>query len=173
MSRLVDRVIDDLRENGDSEIRTETSRFRTVLQDTVPASWDISLYDLDQIVGYVVVQKNEDGSYRLENQADTGYRHQGMKDGFGWGVEVHPNYRGRNIGKALLSIGIGLALSDFQEDCSVVDFKVEANGLGDSEEFYKKFGFEIESHDLGGKKPYITGKYTKQSVPDISISRKA
>ena len=169
MVRLIDRVLNDLRERKESEIQTETSSFIAILRDTILKSWDVSLYDLDQIIGYVVIQRNEDGSYRLENQADIGYRHRGMKDGFGWGVEVHQDYRGRNIGKALLSMGIGLALRDFQEGCHVTDFKVKANGLGDSEKFYKSFGFETESYDLGGRKPHIAGDYTKRSVPDISI----
>jgi len=169
MPRLIDRILTELKEKESADIPTTTTTFKAVLRRDIPHSWDVSMFESDQIAGYVVVQLREDDRYHLENQAVMGeYKHPGMKDGFGWGIEVHPRYHGRRIGHALLSIGIGLALRDFLEK-PLANFEVFAGGLGDNGTFYEKFGFKIQPYNLGGKRPYLVGRYRQQTVPDIAI----
>ncbi len=170
MQRLIDKVVDQLSIEQTAKIPTADSCFKAVLDKSYGVSWDVSFFDEDIPVGYAVVFKLNNGFYQLQNSADIWYRHKDMQDGLGWGVEVNPTYRKRNIGHALLSTVVGLALKDFSIDDSLPEFELHARGMGDKEDFYRKFGFDIKSDEMGeGLPPFISGKYTCHVVPDISI----
>lgn len=168
--RLVDTTLDELERNGEAEIKTGDSRLKAVLRRDIQDSWDISLHDQGRTIGYAVIMKDEGTKkwYQLENQADIFYKHKGMEDYFGWGIEVHQNYRGKKIGHTLLSLGIGMALRDFQDDASMTRFEVRADGIKDHRRFYERFGFKIDPHNPNTK-TIIRGRYVKLFVPEIYI----
>ena len=122
---------------------------------------EVSLCDAERIIGYVVLKKRAEGLYVLENQSAIDYQHQGLENRFGWGIEVHAAYRGRNIGHALLSLGIGVILLEVNE---TENFEVRATGIIKNVDFYRSFGFEIRYE---GVSP--VGKYVKRTVPEIRI----
>ena len=165
---LIDRVVTDLTETGTSTL-VGFPNFRAVLRTQYKNSWDISLFDSNQIAGYVVARRDDRPGlgYYTKNQL---YVHEGMDDLFGAGVEVHPSFRKRGIGHSLLSIGVAIALQDHKQR-GVEPFMLSAYGLGSREEFFRKFGFEVEYFDLGGVNPHKIGRYKKTNVPDISIRR--
>ncbi len=51
--------------------------------------------------------------YNLMNQNYVMYKHPGMIQAFGWGIEVNDDYRNRNIGHCLLSVVVRIAQLDF------------------------------------------------------------
>lgn len=165
----IDTVFDELWENGQTTIHLSSSDFTATYKRTRAGAINVTISEGDMVVGYVTLHRDDTGWYQLVHYPDIDGVFPDLRNGFGIGIEVKSEYQGRHLGHALLSLGIGLARKDFKES-GRSSFEVRAYGLGDREAFFRKFGFEIERHDLGGKRPHSTGVYTNQRAVPALIS---
>ncbi|MBS3093429.1 hypothetical protein J4456_02505 [Candidatus Pacearchaeota archaeon] len=119
---------------------------------------DVEIFDYDRIIGYIELERLQE-KYQIISDFCTNH-HPGFESAIGLGIQVKEKYKKRNIGHGLLSLGIGIAQIDFEHQ-QMPSFNVIAKGISDCQEFYKKFGFEIddESKHASYKNP--------DSVPEL------
>ena len=105
--------------------------------------FDVVMVEGDRKVGFITLKYEGDGVYSIVNETKKNF-HTGFINTPGHGIEVSKEYRKRGVGKALLSIGIGLVQRDWQQNrkkgrFTVVASDVTASGLG----CYRNFGFIV------------------------------
>ncbi|MDH3348309.1 MAG: GNAT family N-acetyltransferase [Desulfobulbaceae bacterium] len=105
--------------------------------------FDVVMFEEDQQVGFITLKYEGDGVYSIVNETKKNI-HPGLINTPGHGIEVKKQYRKRGVGKALLSIGIGLVQRDWRKNkkegrFTVVASDVTASGLG----CYRNFGFIV------------------------------
>lgn len=161
----INTLLDELWKSGQAPIHLSGSDFTAAYKRTRAGAINVTIAEGDTLVGYATLHRDDRGWYQVVHYPDIDGVFPGLKNGFGVGIEIRPEYRGRHAGHALLSLGVGLAQREFEKR-GWLNFEVRANGLGDREDFFRKFGFAIARHDLGGKRPYSVGVYTNPtSVP--------
>ncbi len=118
---------------------------------------DVVIFNNFDTVGFITL-RNSGKNYRILNDSLV-VPHEGFSNKLGYGIEVKEKYERRNFGHALLSLGIGVAIKDFNEK-GLEDFVVKVSGISSKTHFYESFGFET---------PGFGGTYNQRSVPDINI----
>ncbi len=164
MGMGIDHLIDELWKNSFVELQTVNGVFEVVF--TKPADYlDIVVKDSGKSVGFVsLLGERGISSYRLINYPLVN-PHPGFTNGLGVAIEVLDSYRGRNIGSALLSLGIGVAQRDFKNQNGLKSFQVVATGINKVQDFYKRFGFHVS--DVGGSLVAIYDDSFR--VPEINM----
>ncbi|HLD19146.1 MAG TPA: GNAT family N-acetyltransferase [Candidatus Nanoarchaeia archaeon] len=136
----IESLLDELWKTGSVLLRTANGAFvAKYLRTRILNGITVMVYDGDFLVGTSSVLPEFDG-YELAVIPDP-YRNQ-IEEAAGFGVAVSPDYRRRGIGHALLSLVIGLAQRDFQQE-DIDPFEAVARSIDGNEKFYQEFGFEI------------------------------
>ena len=127
--------------------------------------FDVMMHEDCEPMGFITLKQEGGGVYSIVNETKTN-PHPGFTNTPGHGIEVKERYRKRGIGKALLSIGIGLVQQDWREkgkpgEFTVVASDVTASGLG----CYQNFGFIVKEGMAVTQCSYRETDY----VPDFLI----
>lgn len=106
--------------------------------------FDVIMFTESEPIGFITLKYEGDGIYSIVNETKKNL-HPGFINTPGHGIEVIERFRKRGIGKALLSIGIGLTQRDWRENgkkgrFTVVASDVTNSGLG----CYQNFGFIVQ-----------------------------
>lgn len=128
--------------------------------------YDVVMSEELEPVGFITMKYEGDGVYSIVNETKKNL-HPGFINTPGHGIEVRERFRKRGIGKALLSIGIGLAQRDWRENkknegrFTIVASDVTDSGLG----CYQNFGFTVKEGMAVTKCFYLDS----ERVPELGI----
>jgi len=161
----IEKVIEELWNKGKAIILSTDGKEYTLAFSRPQDFFDIIIHYNLEPIGFITLKYENSGLYSIVNDTKCN-PHSSFINTPGHGIEVKKNFRKRGIGKALLSIGIGIVQMDWRSQKGVGQFKVVASditniGLG----CYHNFGFTIKE-GMNVSSCYYTNPDT---VPEINI----
>lgn len=151
----IQQVLDELWRDAKTTLPRGDGKKYTIVFSRHHGFLDVTMRDDgSESIGFITLKYESDGTYSIVNDTKTN-PHLGFVNTPGHGIEVIEKYRKRGIGKALLSIGIGLAQRDWRFNMAeegrftVVASDVTDSGLG----CYQNFGFIVRGGNGGHPVP--------------------
>ncbi|MDH4317570.1 MAG: GNAT family N-acetyltransferase [Desulfobulbaceae bacterium] len=159
-------VLELLWRDSEVEIPAMEGRDYHIVYSRPAGFFDVVMTEESEPVGFITMKYEGEGVYSIVNETKKN-PHPGFVNTPGHGIEVKEKFRKRGIGKALLSLGIGLVQRDWREHkknegrFTVVASDVTDSGLG----CYQNFGFIVKEGMAVTKCFYVDS----ERVPELGI----
>ncbi len=165
MDTSIDKIILELWDNQETVIIANDGGECRITFSRPDDFFDIVIFNKLEPMGFITLKYESNGLYSIVNDTSANF-HPSFINTPGHGIEVKTKFRKRGLGKALLSIGIGMVQKDWQVNPKDGRFKVTASditkvGLG----CYKNFGFTIKEGMAVSSCDYTD----PENVPEINI----
>ncbi len=161
----IDKVIEELWDKRETSIYGTSGKEYRVTFSRPSGFFDVAVFDKQEPMGFITLKHENNGLYSIVNDTKSN-PHASLANTPGHGIEVKEKFRKRGIGKALLSLGIGIIQRDWRLEQRGGEFKVIASditssGLG----CYHNFGFTVKQ-GMAVSSCYYSDPDT---VPEINI----